>query len=312
MTFHAAVTLSAPAPAKINLFLHVTGQRPDHYHLLESIFCPISLCDHVEIQLQTNPNQQIRIHRSGPLAQLPAHIDLTARAANAFFEHAGLSQGFELHLRVTKNIPEQAGLGGGSSNAATTLKLLQAHFGHPIPPAALHQIALKLGADVPFFLGAQTAFVEGIGERIIPLGTPAAWLLVYKPTISCATAQIFSDPELTRDSTSVKMTLFDSRHCIENPNWQQSLWECIRDQTGNSLQTVVARLNPEWKRQFDTFNDIVQAHDPLLVRMTGSGSAMFAVFKHCKSRDLASEKVHTWSPGLAGHCWSCQIESSGS
>lgn len=301
----APARLHAAAPAKINLFLHITGRRPDGYHLLESLFCPISL--HDDVQLELFPNfTGLLIEREGPLAALSESVDLTARAVRAFFKAAGIAAQWRVVLKVTKRIPEQAGLGGGSSDAATVLKLLQSHFGNPLSPSALADTALTLGADVPFFLNGQAAFVEGIGEQITPLGVPAMWLLVYKPPQSCPTGKIFSDTELTRNATSVKMAVFDSRHSIGN-----GLWQYLNSSTRNVMQAVVEKQLPEWQQQFAAFSQTCANAGSLLVRMSGSGSAMFAVFESADSATQAEQAVTTQKGSLTGQLFVCQTISSG-
>lgn len=301
----ATTRLRASAPAKINLFLHITGRRADGYHLLESLFCPIGLCDEVEIELSPSPDGLL-IEREGPLAALPEHIDLTARAVRAFFAASGEPSNWRVMLKVTKRIPEQAGLGGGSSDAATVLKLLQAHFGNPLNDQMLADLALALGADVPFFLNGMPAFVEGIGEEITPLQVPALWLLVYKPPQSCPTAKIFSDSELTRNATSVKMAVFDSRRSVEG-----ELWNWLNSHSRNAMQAVVEKLLPEWKQQFAAFSQTCRTVGSPLVRMSGSGSAMFAVFESQDSATLAKQAAAAQTGVLPGQLFVCQIMSSG-
>lgn len=277
-------TLVARSPAKINLFLHIVGKRTDNYHLLESIFCPVGLSDHIEIALTPRTDPRIQITRTGDLLHIPQDNDLTVKACLEFFRHTHMPHGWNITLHVNKNIPEQAGLGGGSSNAASTLKLLQQHFNNPIAPHTLHTLAQQLGADVPFFLLGKTAFVEGIGEQITPLTGVKAPLLILKPPISCSTAQIFSDSQLTRDSKSVRIAVFDSVKRTESSannnlnNANTHLLSFIRSKTCNALQQVVESRENDWGAYFRQFSETVAQANPLLVRMTGSGSAMFAVF----------------------------------
>ncbi|HEX5485222.1 MAG TPA: hypothetical protein VFX23_04430, partial [Limnobacter sp.] len=163
-----------------------------------------------------------------------------------------------------------------------------------------------LGADVPFFLNGMPAFVEGIGEEITPLQVPALWLLVYKPPQSCPTAKIFSDSELTRNATSVKMAVFDSRRSVEG-----ELWNWLNSHTRNAMQAVVEKLLPEWKQQFAAFSQTCRTVGSPLVRMSGSGSAMFAVFESQDSATLAKQAAAAQTGVLPGQLFVCQIMSSG-
>ena len=266
-------TLRALSPGKINLFLHITGRRADGYHLLQSIFCPITLADDIALTVQPCEQGPLKITRQGDLVHLPEETDLTVRACKAFYAQAGLEQNHTVCIQVKKNIPEQAGLGGGSSNAATVLRLLQNHHGKMLAEDKLAAIGLQLGADVPFFLQNNSAFVEGIGEVITPISGVSGHLIVYKPPLSCPTAKIFSNPQLTRNSSDVKIAVFDSARRMNN-----GLMSFLKDNTQNALQTVVSRNFPDWEHQFGVFSSCVAKFKPQLIRMSGSGSAMFAVF----------------------------------
>lgn len=297
--------LSAFSPGKINLFLHVTGRREDGYHLLQSIFCPITLGDQVELQITESEGPENRIQRAGDLVHIPEHLDLTVRACQAFYREAGLLQTFNLLIRVCKTTPEQAGLGGGSSNAATVLRMLQHHHGHPVSSARLANMALSLGADVPFFLQDSSAFVEGIGEKITPVPGISGHLIVYKPPLSCPTPKIFSDPQLTRNSSDVKIAVFDSARRMNS-----ELMVFVKDNTQNALQTVVSANHPDWKYQFDVFSACVERFDPLLIRMSGSGSAMFAVFASPNERSKAVAAVADAPELQAGRWFECEIKQT--
>ena len=316
------ITLSAQSPAKINLFLHITARKPDGYHCIESLFCPITLHDTVHLRLRaTNADQKTLlpnkpdICRTGPLTAIPFEKDLTVRACMAFFEHAKLPSHWSIEIEADKQIPEQAGLGGGSSNAATVLRLLQKHFKNPIDAKLLLHIAGELGADVPFFLQDDCAFIEGIGEQITPVGGIKASLLVYKPKESCATQEIFSDTELTRNATSVKIAVFDSSHWIESGFHNRQLaftrfCEFLETHTTNSLQHVVQRKLNSWAEQLARFNQLTARHKPLLVRMSGSGSAMFAVFAHSHERDLALQTCLNHRGNLSGVFFGCEVKDT--
>lgn len=300
-----STSLSAFSPAKINLFLHVTGRRADGYHLLQSIFCPITLGDQVQLTITENEGPENRIERAGDLTHIPEQQDLTVRACRAFYEEASLPRSFDILIRVSKSTPEQAGLGGGSSNAATVLRLLQQHHGNPIAFDKLSDIALSLGADVPFFLQDNSAFIEGIGEKITPISGISGHLVVYKPPLSCPTPKIFSDPQLTRNSSDVKIAVFDSARRMNS-----ELMACLKVNTRNALQTVVSGNYMEWKNQFDVFSNCVSSFNPLLIRMSGSGSAMFAVFASPSEQSKAVAAVADAPELQAGHWFECKIKQT--
>lgn len=296
-------SLFAFSPAKINLFLHVTGRRQDGYHLLQSVFCPITLGDEVRLTIAQSESGQLEIVRTGDLIHIPEDVDLTVRACKAFYKNADVGQAYKINIQVSKHTPEQAGLGGGSSNAATVLRLLQAHHCYPIDPAQLEQIALLLGADVPFFLQGESAFVEGIGELITPIKGVSGHLIVYKPPLSCPTLKIFSDPQLTRNSSDVKIAVFDSARRMNS-----ELMAYLQANTQNALQTVVSRNFPDWEHQFGVFSSCVAKFNPQLIRMSGSGSAMFAVFASPSQLSNAVAAVAEAPELQAGNWFECQIQ----
>ena len=246
-----------PAPAKLNLFLHITGRRPDGYHLLQSAFMLLDWCDTLHFELR--PNAQIS--REDLSAALPAD-DLTLRAARALQAATGCTQG--AHLSVLKRIPAQAGMGGGSSDAASTLIALNRLWGLNLGLPELSRIGLALGADVPFFLCGQNAWVEGIGEKITPLANdsqlPKARFMVVKPTAGLDTKNIFSSPSLKRDSDSATIEGFTATHY---------------DFGRNDLQSIAQTLCPDVTQALQWL-----ASHGLHGRMTGSGSAVFAKMPH--------------------------------
>ncbi|WP_119965494.1 4-(cytidine 5'-diphospho)-2-C-methyl-D-erythritol kinase [Simplicispira lacusdiani] len=246
-----------PAPAKLNLFLHITGRRPDGYHLLQSVFMLIDWCDTLHFALRTDG----QVSREDLGAPLPDD-DLCLRAARALQEATGCTLG--AHIGVLKRIPAQAGMGGGSSDAATVLLALNRLWGLGLSVQQLQHIAVRLGADVPFFLCGHNAWVEGIGEIIHPLtGTqqlPKARFAVVKPEAGLDTREIFSSPALKRDSDSATILGFAATHY---------------DFGQNDLQSVAQTLCPEVKKAIDWLKTL-----GLHGRMTGSGSAVFAQMPH--------------------------------
>jgi len=199
-----AALYDVPAPAKLNLFLHVVGRRADGYHLLQSVFVLIDWCD--TLHFERRSDGRLQRHDLGPA--LPDD-DLSLRAARALQQASGSALGVD--LTVLKRVPWGAGLGGGSSDAASTLLALNRLWGLHWPRERLQTIALTLGADVPFFVGGRNAFVGGIGEQLHPLpagALPAQQLAVVKPTPAIATAAIFGSPLLVRDSEAVTVMSF--------------------------------------------------------------------------------------------------------
>lgn len=243
-----------PAPAKLNLFLHITGRRPDGYHLIESVFMLIDWQDRLHFDLRTD-GLVTREDLSG--MRLPDD-DLIVRAARALQAATGCSAG--AHIGVEKSIPAQAGMGGGSSDAASTLLALNQLWNLHLPRSALEAIGVQLGADVPFFLRGRNAWVQGIGDIITPLQgpqqLPAQRFLVVKPAAGLETKLIFSSSELKRDSEHATIADFAAKHF---------------DYGQNNLQPVAQTLCPDVKKAID----LLEARG-LHGRMTGSGSAVFA------------------------------------
>ena len=247
--------IGLPAPAKLNLFLHVIGRRADGKHLLESIFILIDLADELDFTLRDDG----AIVRTGDL-ECEAEKDLCVRAAAALQEAAGKPPaGAEIHVK--KRIPAGAGMGGGSSDAATTLSALNRLWGLDLPREELTRIGEALGADIPFFIRGENAFVEGIGEIITPMDVPPAEYAVLWPGRGVSTAKIFSSPSLTRDSESLKIAIFSD---LLRNRWPELPGH-------NDLQKTAVGLEPAILQALDALAPFGEA------RMTGSGSAVFAL-----------------------------------
>ena len=246
-----------PAPAKLNLFLHITGRRADDYHLLQSVFMLIDWCDTLHFELRRDGVISRTDLGTAVSQDLPAE-DLSVRAARALQAATGTTLG--VHISLEKRIPSQAGMGGGSSDAASCLLALQRLWGLRLPPAKLMALALSLGADVPFFLCGSHAWVEGIGELITPITLPAARFLVVKPAAGLSTQAIFSSPELKRDTKTATMLGFAA-----NDNGR------VYGFGRNDLQPVAEKLCPPMVQSLNWL-----AAQGLQGRMTGSGSAVFA------------------------------------
>ena len=237
------------APAKLNLFLHITGRRSDGYHLMQSVFMLIDWCDTLHFELRADG----RISREDLGAALPAD-DLVVRAARALKAAAATDQG--VHIGIEKRIPAQAGMGGGSSDAASTLLALNRLWRLNMSLEKLMVIGLELGADVPFFLSGRHGWVEGIGEKITPLELPHAQFVVVKPEAGLDTKLIFSDPTLKRDSEPAIISGFAANTLTFGQN---------------DLQAVAQKLCPGVNQAL-----LWLATQGLNGRMTGSGSAVFA------------------------------------
>jgi 4-diphosphocytidyl-2-C-methyl-D-erythritol kinase len=255
--------LGLPAPAKINLFLHVLGRRADGFHEIQSAFVPVAL--HDSIDLATREDGQVV--RSGDLTG-PESEDLPVRAAHAlraYSERRGgrASGALGVQIGVHKRIPVGAGLGGGSSDAATTLIGLNRLWRTGLGREQLAEVGAELGSDVPFFLGSGPAFVEGRGERCTPCSPrPAGYLIVY-PQVSVSTAEIFSDPKLTRDHKHTTILGFS----VQQPAPGEGFFGA------NDLEEVARVRFP----QVDEALRLLQAFGP--ARMSGSGSAVFAALR---------------------------------
>jgi 4-diphosphocytidyl-2-C-methyl-D-erythritol kinase len=278
-----------PAPAKLNLFLHITGQRPDGYHLLQSFFVLIDWADTLHLERRMDGG----IHRHDLGATLPAQ-DLCLRAAVALQQAAGTTLGADIH--IDKQVPWGAGLGGGSSDAATVLLGLNRLWGLGWSKARLRALASTLGADVPFFVGGENAIVEGIGEILWPTPFRRHWFQVLKPPAAAATAEIFRHPLVNRSTKPAKISglLAAMREFAEEkPNVhsdEPAAWSVTWGH--NDLQLATEALCPDVKKAVNlletTFNH---------ARMSGSGSAVFA------SAGTGSQPIATCPEGLWPEGW---------
>jgi 4-diphosphocytidyl-2-C-methyl-D-erythritol kinase len=250
-----------PAPAKLNLFLHITGRRPDGYHLIQSVFMLIDWCDALHFELRTD-GQITRADIGSDSSDILPAEDLTVRAAKALQKATGTSLG--AHISLEKRIPSQAGMGGGSSDAASCLLALQRLWGVQLPGQELLAIALSLGADVPFFMFGGNAWVEGVGELMTPIDLPTADFLVVKPPLGVSTPSIFKSPVLKRDTETATILGFAANDKLED---RQEIFGFGH----NDLQPVAQELCPQISQSLDWL-----ASKQLEGRMTGSGSAVFA------------------------------------
>ena len=247
-----------PAPAKLNLFLHVVGRRSDGYHLLQTVFRFIDYGDELAFRIRDDA----LIRRTTQLDGVPEDGDLCVRAARLLQHHTGSRLGADIEL--VKRLPLGGGLGGGSSDAATTLIALNRLWKTGLPRAELQELGLLLGADVPAFIFGRSAFAEGVGERLQELVLEPAWYLVLVPEAAVSTAEIFSAAELTRNTNAITIAAFSVGHGLSESGFMVN--------GRNDLEPVVVRRYPqvalhlEWLRQYGD------------ARMTGSGACVFCAF----------------------------------
>jgi len=251
-----------PAPGKVNLFLHVTGRRADGYHTLESLFVPIDWADFVTVEARADS----AIVRAQPLPGVTEDDDLALRAAHALRDAARSTQG--VTVAVDKRLPMGAGLGGGSSDAASVLLALNRLWGLALPRRELAAIGAQLGADVPFFLGDGPAIARGIGDVLTPVSLPALWLLIVVPDVAVGTAAIFAAPELTRATPSAKIDVFSEGY------------------GRNDLEAVASSRYAHVARAIAALKGASPG-----ARMTGSGACAFAAFAHEDAARGASRRL---------------------
>ncbi|MDQ2077638.1 4-(cytidine 5'-diphospho)-2-C-methyl-D-erythritol kinase [Marinimicrobium sp. ABcell2] len=261
--------LSLSAPAKLNLFLHITGRRADGYHLLQSAFQLLDFGD----QLHFAPRADTRIELSPTLPGVAPKDNLIVRAAELLRARSGVNAG--VNVTLDKRLPMGGGLGGGSSDAATTLVALNHLWRCGLTRQELQELGLQLGADVPVFVGGQTAWAEGIGERLTPLNLPSRWYLVIAPQCQVATARVFSHKDLTRDTPNITVAAF------------------LGQGGRNDCQPLVRRLYPavdealNWLEQFAPH-----------AQMSGTGACIFAAFDSAqKAREILAQ-APTHLPGF--------------
>ena len=250
-----AQTFSYPAPAKLNLFLHVVGRRADGYHQLQTLFRFIDLSDTLHFTLRKDG----AVVRLNAVEGVPEEQDLCVRAARLLQQESGCKLGVEIHLE--KRIPMGGGLGGGSSDAATTLLALNKLWKLGFTRTRLMQLGLTLGADVPVFIFGENAFAEGVGEQLQAFPLPDAWFVVLSPPVHVPTMQIFTHPELTRDTNSITIRALPIGQRFATVGW-----------LGNDLQAVACKLYPEVADYLAILSKFAPA------RMTGSGACVFAEF----------------------------------
>ncbi len=259
-----------PAPAKINLMLRITGRRMDGYHLLQTVFQFLDFCDWITFHPVSDG--QVRLKETIP--GVPETEDLTVRAAKLLKQETGCEQG--VCIEVEKNLPMGGGLGGGSSDAATTLVVLNELWGLELSKEKLMELGLRLGADVPVFIFGSSSWAEGVGEKLLKIDIPSQWTVVIKPDCHVDTKEIFSAKELTRDSNSITMHDF------------------IAGQHGNDCTEVVLKRYQPVKDAMIALSGYAES------RLTGTGACVFAEFdSEDKARNAHRKLGKTWCAYLA-------------
>ncbi|MGD0960449.1 MAG: 4-(cytidine 5'-diphospho)-2-C-methyl-D-erythritol kinase [Methylomonas sp.] len=259
-----------PAPAKLNLMLRITGRRPDGYHLLQTVFQMTDLCDWITFHADTDD----RVSLQTPLPGVPEQSDLTVRAARLLKEHTGSRQG--VSIAVEKNLPLGGGLGGGSSDAATTLVALNRLWRLELQRDELIKLGLQLGADVPVFVFGHSAWAEGVGEKLQAVTVPEQWLIIIKPDVHVNTGEIFSAEGLTRNSKPIKMADF------------------LEGDDRNDCLDVVCKLYPQVNAAMKDLSEFSEA------KLTGTGACVFARFAEKQDAQTAyAALVKKWTVYLA-------------
>lgn len=262
------LTAAWPAPAKLNRFLRIVGRRADGYHLLQTLFQFLDRGDELRFELLDDS----RIERVGGPANVPPEADLAVRAARLLQARCGVERGVRIHL--DKRLPLGGGLGGGSSDAATTLVALNHYWGLGLTLAELAELGLRLGADVPVFVHGRAAWAEGVGERLTPVEPDQPWFVVVMPPCRVDTAEVFNDPDLTRDSRPSKIRSF------------------LTEADGNDCEAVVFRRHPRVAEAAEWLSRYGKA------RMTGTGACLFAAFEERDSAVRTLARRPGWLNGF--------------
>jgi 4-diphosphocytidyl-2-C-methyl-D-erythritol kinase len=266
-----------PAPAKLNLFLHVVGRRPDGYHDLQTVFQLIERCDRIGLAVREDG----RITRSAGMPDVEPEQDLTVRAARALQRQTKVGLGAD--IQVIKHIPAGGGLGGGSSDAASVLLALNALWRCNLSLEQLAVLGMQLGADVPVFILGNSAWGEGRGERLTAMALPPRWFLVIHPGIGVNTAEIFQAPELTRNSTLITIRAFSESRAV------------------NVFEPVVCARRPQVAEALAWLRGQIDAHGAAVsARMTGTGACVFASFDRAEDAECVAARVpDRWSSFVA-------------
>lgn len=261
-----------PAPAKLNLFLHITGRRADGYHTLQTVFRLLDWGDRIRLRLRDDD----QVRRICGAEGVPAEADLVVRAARALQASTGSRAGVD--IAVDKQIPLGGGFGGGSSDAATVLVALNHLWGLHLSVAELARIGLQLGADVPVFVHGDNAWAEGVGEQLTALSLPPAWFLIVDPGVRVATAELFADSELTRDAAPATIADFAAGKL-----------------SGNAFEPLLRRREPAVAAALAALAQVGQAC------VTGTGAGCFVAFPSASAAQMACDAIPAhWQPRVAG------------
>lgn len=262
-----------PAPAKLNLFLHIVGRRPDGYHLLQTAFQFLNHSDLVYL----SPRRDAQVCLLSPLPGVAAETDLTVRAARLLQHHCRVDRGID--IRLDKHLPMGGGLGGGSSDAATVLVALNALWRTGLANDELAVLGLQLGADVPVFVRGHAAWAEGVGEQLTPIDLAEPWYAVLVPPVTVSTADVFAAPELTRNTRAITISDF------------------LSGAGHNDCEAVVRRRYPAVAEALDWLRDFAPA------RLTGTGACVFARFTDAEeARNVLGQLPRGWIGFVARGC----------
>lgn len=275
-----------PAPAKLNLFLHITGQRTDGFHALQTVFQFLDFADELRFTLRSDG----LLRRVTDVPGVPEADDLIIRAARLLQTETGCTQGADIHIE--KNLPMGGGLGGGSSDAATTLVALNELWQLGLDEDRLAELGLQLGADVPVFVRGRAAWAEGVGEKLTPLTLPEPWFVVLVPQAQVSTAALFSNPQLTRNARPLKI-----RDSLERLEAGQGITGFFGSEFSNVFESLVR----------DAYREIDAALTDLqqfaTSRLTGTGGCVFAAFENePQARQAAEQLEHRWQTIVAAGC----------
>lgn len=292
MTDNAYSQLPAwPAPAKLNLFLHITGQRPDGFHELQTVFQFLDFGD----ELRFSPRSDGQLRRVTDVPGVPEADDLIIRAARLLQTETGCSQGADIHIE--KNLPMGGGLGGGSSDAATTLVALNDLWRLGLDEDRLAELGLQLGADVPVFVRGRAAWAEGVGEKLTPVTLPEPWFVVLAPKVHVSTAELFNSPQLTRNARPLKI-----RDYLARPGAGQGKGGHVDEGVGSVFTDVFTNvfepLVRATYREIDAALTTLQQFAP--ARLTGTGGCVFAAFENeLQARQVAEQLGDRWQAIVA-------------
>lgn len=294
----AAVTMFShktiwPAPAKLNLFLHITGRRADGYHELQTVFQFLDYGD----ELRFNLRDDGQVRRVNAVAGVPEADDLVVRAARLLQTETGCTQGVDILLE--KRLPMGGGLGGGSSDAATTLVALNQLWQLNLDEDRLAELGLSLGADVPVFIHGRAAWAEGVGERLEPLDLPEPWFVVLAPRVNISTHELFSDPQLTRDVQPIKIRDYLLRVGVGGVCG--ALFDGDDTDSIGHVRNVFEPLVREKYREVDAALTWLTQFAP--ARLTGTGACVFAAFAdESQARHVADQVEGRWQTIVAAAC----------